>query len=204
MENKYKAKLKRRGVQIYNKYFYNPNEVINKILTQYDNKEPINESICNVIIDVPEFYMPQIYELIKYYPNKLREIKYINEQVIRELYKQYGTTIIIMNESKGVKNVRGKICDSANKRAKEKGISFEITNEDIILVRHCPFLNIRLEYGNTKAVRGSASIDRIDSTRGYVKGNIQVISMLANSMKSSASPEDLITFSKSVLKIYGW
>ena len=36
----------------------------------------------------------------------------------------------------------------------------------------------------------SFSLDRIDSSKGYVKGNVWVISMMANSMKSDSNYED--------------
>ena len=45
----------------------------------------------------------------------------------------------------------------------------------------------------------SPSLDRIDSTKGYVPGNVWVISNKANRMKSNAAAEELIIFAKSVL-----
>ena len=47
----------------------------------------------------------------------------------------------------------------------------------------------------------SPSIDRIDSTKGYIKDNIQVISSIANRMKWNATKEQLLTFCKGVLAL---
>lgn len=43
-----------------------------------------------------------------------------------------------------------------------------------------------------------ASLDRIDSSKGYVRGNVQFIAFMANMAKNTFSKEQLIEFCKSV------
>lgn len=83
----------------------------------------------------------------------------------------------------------------AKRRATKDGRDFDITIEDLLpLPTVCPVLGIELNYAGTK-VRGfvdnSPSIDRIDSLKGYIKGNVQIISWRANRVKSDASVEEL-------------
>ena len=47
----------------------------------------------------------------------------------------------------------------------------------------------------------SASVDRIIPELGYVKGNIRVISLLANQIKWNVTKEQLLTFCKGVLAL---
>jgi len=197
-----KEKLRRRGEYMYFKYFYNSDKIINEVVSNYDNDIVIPNDMCQVVFNTIETTGEQIYELILYYPNKLKEINNITDDVINDLYNMYGVTIDIMKRSKGV-NVRGKIVNTARQRAKETGITFNLTSEDIVLVEHCVYLGVPLEYGNTKMGKHSASIDKIIPELGYDVGNVQIISSLANNMKSYSTNDELITFSKNVLKMYG-
>ena len=91
----------------------------------------------------------------------------------------------------------------AKARAKNSEREFTITPSDIIIPRVCPVMNTVLvvSSGKSGAFRDSPSLDRIDSTRGYTPDNIQVISQLANAMKSSATLEELKKFSDWILKL---
>jgi len=84
-----------------------------------------------------------------------------------------------------------RIWKAAKDNAKKAGIEFNIEKSDIVIPEVCPVFGKPFVYGDR---RWSASIDRIDSDKGYVKGNIQIISNLANRMKSDASPEELYLF----------
>ncbi len=87
----------------------------------------------------------------------------------------------------------------AKARAIKKNIPFNIELSDIILPEVCPILNVR--FSNEQ--KYSYSIDRIKPELGYVKGNIQVVSQLANAMKWSSTREERIAFANWVLTSEG-
>jgi hypothetical protein len=84
-----------------------------------------------------------------------------------------------------------KMFNSAKRRAKEHGMEFNITKEDIIIPEKCPLLDIPLFSSIKKCSNNSPSLDRIDSSKGYLKENIHVISFKANTIKSNASIEEI-------------
>jgi hypothetical protein len=91
----------------------------------------------------------------------------------------------------------------AKRRAEQTGKAFSITREDLHLPEVCPIFNTPLVYeGHEENHDFSPSIDRIDSSKGYVPGNVQVLSRLANCMKWTATPEQLVTFARAVLRIH--
>jgi hypothetical protein len=81
---------------------------------------------------------------------------------------------------------------SAKHRAKKKGIPCSIELADIKIPKYCPILGIELSTSIGGAVPNSPSLDKIISSLGYVKGNIQVISNKANYMKRDATLDELI------------
>jgi hypothetical protein len=80
----------------------------------------------------------------------------------------------------------------AKARAKTKGLEFNISTEDIFIPEYCPVLNIKLEfYQKQGGGESSPALDRIDSSKGYIKGNVQVISSKANRIKTNATVDEI-------------
>lgn len=85
------------------------------------------------------------------------------------------------------------LMEGARNRAKKKGIPFELDYSDIIIPEFCPILGIPLFRNEGKtACPNSPSLDRVNPDLGYVKGNVQVISHRANTIKNDASIEELL------------
>lgn len=101
-------------------------------------------------------------------------------------------------------DLRYKMHNRAQQRAKNSGIEFNITKQDIIIPTNCPILGIPLKVhkGSPGGTKNSPSLDSIDSTIGYTKDNIWVISHLANQMKSHATIIEMRLFAKWVLNKY--
>lgn len=95
--------------------------------------------------------------------------------------------------------------DRAKRRAAEKQLSFDIDTKYVrsLVVSHCPVLGMPLEWSCRRNVgnitlTGSPSLDRIDPAKGYVKGNVWIISYRANLIKSNATHEELKLVTKAV------
>lgn len=92
---------------------------------------------------------------------------------------------------------------NVRKRAKAMGREFSIELSDIDIPETCPIFGVPFVYGASLGNYDFApSIDRIDSSKGYVKGNVQVISRLANCMKWTATREQLVMFAEGVLRLH--
>ena len=96
------------------------------------------------------------------------------------------------------KNPHLAILHQVKSRAKRKGWDFNLDEDYIRSIDRdvCPYLEIPIFWRkgfSTSNVRmaDSKSIDRIDSAKGYVKGNIIVCSMRANMILSNATAAEM-------------
>lgn len=75
---------------------------------------------------------------------------------------------------------------NAKQRAKRCGVPFDLTTDDIIIPDVCPVLGVPFVWGG--GINDyTPSLDRMIPDLGYVKGNVAVISNLANRIKSNAT-----------------
>ena len=110
-----------------------------------------------------------------------------------------GNNVVLGNKLHGLgghgdkKDKRYSMWCGAKKRALRKGFDFNLEIEDIPQIpKICPMLGIEIKANTTHSpLDSSPSLDRIDNTKGYIKGNIQIISNRANRIKSDATVEEL-------------
>lgn len=117
-------------------------------------------------------------------------------------YSKNSTAVKEKKKEKRKINPKANMIATAKHRAKVKGVPFSITSDDFDIPEYCPVLRIKLETSVGMASDNSPSLDRIIPSLGYVPGNIQVISKLANSMKTNASVEHMLLFAEWVNKTF--
>lgn len=124
--------------------------------------------------------------------------------------REYGREYYKKNREKVLADLAAKRADprfakfymlkDAKRRAKDKGLEFSLTEEDILIPEFCPVTGLKLQR-HEKCLRwDSPSLDRIDNSKGYVKGNVAVISNKANMLKKNSTIEEvekLLTYMRS-------
>lgn len=74
--------------------------------------------------------------------------------------------------------------------AKWTGHEWNVEFNDVQWNSHCPVLGIELDYFAESAQENSPSFDRTDPNKGYVRGNVVVISWRANRIKNNGTAEE--------------
>jgi hypothetical protein len=115
---------------------------------------------------------------------KARQYRKVNSQQVRTKEKDYYTSHPEILLFKGAKQ-----------RARKDKLPFTITAKDILdLIPSdglCPITKLPFKRGEGKVGQQSMTLDRIEPSRGYVPGNIAVISHLANTIKQDCTDPEL-------------
>lgn len=112
------------------------------------------------------------------------------KECTKQYYYDNPERALNQRESRRKRNPELFLWRQARDRAKLKGLEFTIAPKDIEIPTHCPILGILLKHCRGKAGPESPSLDRIDSSLGYFKENIRVISHRANTLKRDGTLEE--------------
>jgi hypothetical protein len=86
-------------------------------------------------------------------------------------------------------------------RAKKKNLPHDLDIKYLrsIATEYCPYQNVKLRWADDSidenfgtCSANSPSIDRIDDKKGYVRGNVVIVSHRANAIKRDATEQELI------------
>lgn len=137
----------------------------------------------------------------KQYYEANKETIYLNQ---RKWHKKNAERVAKRAQQYAEKNPAKILLATCKQRATKRELSFDLKESDIFFPEVCPYLGVPLTYIRGKGrQQTNFSIDRIDNSQGYLPGNIQIISDLANRMKQEATPEQLVAFAKGILSIHG-
>lgn len=83
-------------------------------------------------------------------------------------------------------NPVGHLLKSARARAAKSGMEFNLAEEELPIPEYCPIFPDRKLVGSEGGRHpNNYSLDRIDNSKGYVKGNVRIISYYANLRKAN-------------------
>lgn len=118
--------------------------------------------------------------------------RYCNEPGVKErMVAASKKSKICLKQINPKREITKTLINHARARAKKNGLPFNITIDDISFGETCPVLGIPFVFGKDKPSHQSPTLDKLIPTRGYVRGNVCVISHRANWIKNNATLGEL-------------
>ena len=121
----------------------------------------------------------------------------LTQQQKQELSRQIRDAALRLYEKNPRRQIVMKARQAAMYRRRRDGElpenEFTITEDDLDWPTHCPVLRMELHYpGHFHHDPAGVSLERIIVTKGYVPGNVRVISLRANLLRKDATAAELV------------
>ena len=141
-------------------------------------------------------------ELARIYGVSRQRMKQVLDKYVPEWRETYGWVVKHSEKVQAYKNRWGERNNSelyrvqrAKFRAKKynaerTGYTWDIKFGELEWPTHCPILGLELDYFAEFRQENSVSFDRIDSSKGYESGNVQLLSWRANRIKNDGSAKE--------------
>ena len=123
--------------------------------------------------------------------NQKRKIK-------MNLYPEYKERILAQKREEVRRHKAQYILNRVKRKAKKLGYEFNLTIDDIIIPDICPILEVPIVFGTKEDYEYSPSIDRIDNSKGYIKGNVVSCCKKCNTAKNTMTTEEFKQWIKKV------
>lgn len=131
-----------------------------------------------------------------------KEHKERHREVTQQWRRLHATRVALLTAHNRRVNPLRTLLSAARSRAKAKGLECTITAADLTIPTVCPLLGILIDpFAPKKAFH--PSLDRLDNTKGYVKGNVCVVSFRANHLKNDATAHELRTIADNLDRLLG-
>ena len=103
----------------------------------------------------------------------------------------------------GCNDITGSHWSHIKYSAKHRDLEFNITIEyiwDLFIQQNkkCKLSGLNIELYSDRKIKNTASLDRIDSNKGYIKGNVQWVHKRVNRMKMELDQTEFIELCKSI------
>ena len=147
------------------------------------------------------------------YPSNMKNYKRICNHCFRENRNKQAKEQR-KNKKVGDNRHLRDILKAARNRAKKHNVPYNLVMSDLrgLITDKCPILGIEFElnkegqeWGKGKGQnnwQNSPSLDRIVPEKGYVKDNVIVVSLMANSIKNQATPKQILKVAQFYEKLY--
>jgi len=106
---------------------------------------------------------------------------------------------------KGYKEISGAYFSVVKRSAKKRNLPFDLTIEEMWSIfekqnRRCALTGELLEFNKClRSTNGTASLDRIDSSKGYTIGNVQWVHKFINTMKQDLTEKEFARYCQMVV-----
>ncbi len=143
----------------------------------------------------------------KYYGKNKEASRERRNESSRKYYEKNKEVVSERQSKYKKKNKEVGLCSASKVRAKQKNLPFNLTSKYIKEIwpedNKCPALGIDLKKGEESGTgrRHAPSLDRIIPELGYMKGNVQIVSLLANQIMSDATPDQVIMVGEHFKKV---
>lgn len=164
---------------------------------------PRSEKKCNYCSEVKNY---SLFRVVKPLTKGLNKGKFVGWRTVNNDYRASRCLNCEKNEFqiRYEKNPFPQMRSNAKIRAKADGKVFNVSTEYIKSIfpkdSRCPVLGVKFDMRYKKGATNkyAPSLDKIIPEKGYVEGNLIVVSMIVNRLKSDANYDDM----EKILKYY--